>query len=143
MLDYVGLIFDDFQELHGDRLYAEDAAIVGGLARLGGLTVMAIGHQKGRTTAEMMERNFGMPNPEGYRKALRLMRLRGALRAADRDLRRHAGRLPRPGGRGARPVVAIAESILQMSRCRCRSSPRSPARAAAAARSRSPRPTAC
>ena len=67
-LDYVGFVFDDFQELHGDRLFDEDAAIVGGLARLGDLTVMVIGHQKGHTTSEMMERNFGMPEPEGYRK---------------------------------------------------------------------------
>ena len=74
-LDYVSLIFDDFQELHGDRAYADDAAIVGGLARLEDLPVMVIGHQKGRDTKEKLRRNFGMPRPEGYRKALRLMRM--------------------------------------------------------------------
>ncbi len=74
-LDYVDRIFDDFQELHGDRAYADDAAIVGGLARLGDAPVMVIGHQKGRDTKEKLKRNFGMPRPEGYRKALRLMRM--------------------------------------------------------------------
>ncbi|MDO6459898.1 acetyl-CoA carboxylase carboxyltransferase subunit alpha [Granulosicoccaceae sp. 1_MG-2023] len=74
-LDYIERIFDDFQELHGDRAYADDAAIVGGLARLDGEPVMVIGHQKGRDTKEKLKRNFGMPRPEGYRKALRLMRM--------------------------------------------------------------------
>jgi acetyl-CoA carboxylase carboxyl transferase subunit alpha len=74
-LDYVQSIFTDFEELHGDRAYADDAAIVGGLARLNGQSVMVIGHQKGRDTKEKIARNFGMPRPEGYRKALRLMRL--------------------------------------------------------------------
>jgi len=74
-LDYVGEIFTDFHELHGDRVYADDLAIVGGLARLNGQAVMVIGHQKGRDTKERALRNFGMPRPEGYRKALRLMHL--------------------------------------------------------------------
>jgi acetyl-CoA carboxylase carboxyl transferase subunit alpha len=74
-LDYVRLCFTDFIELHGDRLYREDAAIVGGWARLEGETVMVIGHQRGRDTKENLRRNFGMPHPEGYRKALRLMKL--------------------------------------------------------------------
>jgi acetyl-CoA carboxylase carboxyl transferase subunit alpha len=74
-LDYVGEIFTDFHELHGDRVYADDPAIVGGLARLNGQAVMVIGHQKGRDTKERALRNFGMPRPEGYRKALRLMHL--------------------------------------------------------------------
>jgi acetyl-CoA carboxylase carboxyl transferase subunit alpha len=74
-LDYVCRIFDDFQELHGDRTYADDPAIVGGLARLEGRSVMLIGHQKGRDTKEKIQRNFGMPRPEGYRKAMRLMHL--------------------------------------------------------------------
>jgi acetyl-CoA carboxylase carboxyl transferase subunit alpha len=74
-LDYVQHIFTDFEELHGDRLYADDAAIVGGPARFNGQPVMIIGHQKGRDTREKILRNFGMPRPEGYRKALRLMRL--------------------------------------------------------------------
>lgn len=74
-LDYVQGLFTDFVELHGDRAYADDAAIVGGMARFNGEPVMVIGHQKGRDTKEKIYRNFGMPRPEGYRKALRLMRL--------------------------------------------------------------------
>jgi acetyl-CoA carboxylase carboxyl transferase subunit alpha len=74
-LDYLSLIFTDFEELHGDRAFADDHAIVGGLARFNGQPVMVIGHQKGRDTKEKIFRNFGMPRPEGYRKALRLMKL--------------------------------------------------------------------
>jgi acetyl-CoA carboxylase carboxyl transferase subunit alpha len=74
-LDYVAGLFTEFEELHGDRAFADDAAIVGGLARFQGEPVMVIGHQKGRDTKERQYRNFGMPRPEGYRKALRLMRL--------------------------------------------------------------------
>ena len=74
-LDYLRLCFTDFAELHGDRLFREDEAIVGGWARLDGETVMVIGHQRGRDTKENLRRNFGMPHPEGYRKALRLMKL--------------------------------------------------------------------
>ncbi len=74
-LDYIQSLFTDFEELHGDRSYADDAAIVGGLARFNGQSVMVIGHQKGRDTKERQYRNFGMPRPEGYRKAMRLMRL--------------------------------------------------------------------
>ena len=74
-LDYVEMIFSDWVELHGDRLYRDDASIVGGWARLGGDSVMLIGHQKGRDMKENLTRNFGMPHPEGYRKALRLMKL--------------------------------------------------------------------
>ena len=73
--DYIRLCFTDFIELHGDRLFREDAAIIGGWARLDGETVMIIGHQRGRDTKENLRRNFGMPHPEGYRKALRLMKL--------------------------------------------------------------------
>ena len=74
-LDYVKLIFDDFEELHGDRHFADDQALVGGIARLEGRPVMIIGHQKGREVKEKVRRNFGMPRPEGYRKALRLMEM--------------------------------------------------------------------
>ncbi|HZR69957.1 MAG TPA: acetyl-CoA carboxylase carboxyltransferase subunit alpha [Burkholderiales bacterium] len=74
-LDYLAAVFTDFEELHGDRSFADDASIVGGLARLNGQSVMVIGHQKGRDTKEKILRNFGMPRPEGYRKAMRLMRL--------------------------------------------------------------------
>lgn len=72
-LDYIEHLFDDFEELFGDRSYADDHAIVGGIARFNGRSVMVIGHQKGRDTTENIRRNFGMPRPEGYRKALRLM----------------------------------------------------------------------
>ena len=74
-LDYIDGMFSDFRELHGDRTYADDPAIVGGLARFNGQPCMVIGHQKGRDTKEKIHRNFGMPRPEGYRKALRLMKL--------------------------------------------------------------------
>jgi acetyl-CoA carboxylase carboxyl transferase subunit alpha len=74
-LDYVNALFTGFEELHGDRMFAEDASIVGGLARFDGVPCMVIGHQKGRDTKEKIARNFGMPKPEGYRKALRLMRM--------------------------------------------------------------------
>jgi acetyl-CoA carboxylase carboxyl transferase subunit alpha len=74
-LDYIGALFTDFDELHGDRTFADDPSIVGGVARFNGQSVMVIGHQKGRDTKEKISRNFGMPRPEGYRKAMRLMRL--------------------------------------------------------------------
>ncbi len=74
-LDYLGRIFDDWIELHGDRRFADDPALVGGVARYRGRSVVVVGHQKGRTTRENMVRNFGMPNPEGYRKAIRLYEL--------------------------------------------------------------------
>ena len=74
-LDYIQRLFTDFEELHGDRAFADDPAIVGGLARFNGQSVVVIGHQKGRDTKEKIHRNFGMPKPEGYRKALRLMKL--------------------------------------------------------------------
>lgn len=74
-LDYIKLIFDDFEELHGDRHFADDHAIIGGIATLNDYSVIVIGHQKGRTTKDKIFRNFGMPRPEGYRKALRLMKL--------------------------------------------------------------------
>jgi acetyl-CoA carboxylase carboxyl transferase subunit alpha len=74
-LDYIAALFTDFEELHGDRSFADDPSIVGGIARFNGQSVMVIGHQKGRDTKEKIYRNFGMPRPEGYRKAMRLMRL--------------------------------------------------------------------
>ncbi len=74
-LDYINELFTDFEELHGDRAFADDPSIVGGLARFGSQSVMLIGHQKGRDTKDKLHRNFGMPKPEGYRKALRLMRM--------------------------------------------------------------------
>ena len=74
-LDYIGMMMTDFEQLHGDRSFAEDPAMVGGLARFNGQTIMVMGHQKGRDTKERQFRNFGMPRPEGYRKSLRLMKL--------------------------------------------------------------------
>ncbi len=74
-LDYIAELFSDFEEIHGDRTYGDDPSIVGGLARFGGQSVMVLGHQKGRDTKEKILRNFGMPRPEGYRKAMRLMRM--------------------------------------------------------------------
>ena len=74
-LDYINLIVTDFEELHGDRLYADDAALVAGIGRLNNRSVVVIGHQKGRDTREKVARNFGMPRPEGYRKALRVMKM--------------------------------------------------------------------
>jgi acetyl-CoA carboxylase carboxyl transferase subunit beta len=115
-LDYVGFAFDDFQELHGDRLFEEDAAIVGGLARLGELPLVLIGHQKGHSTGEMMDRNFGMPNPEGYRKALRLMRYAARFRLPIVTLVDTPGAYPGLGAEERGQSVAIAESIMAMSR---------------------------
>ncbi|MGA0734307.1 MAG: acetyl-CoA carboxylase carboxyltransferase subunit alpha [Steroidobacteraceae bacterium] len=74
-LDYLSMVFTEFQELHGDRMFGDDRALIGGLARLNGESVVVIGHQKGRDTKERVRRNYGMPRPEGYRKALRLMHL--------------------------------------------------------------------
>ena len=74
-LDYIQMLFTEFTELHGDRRFGDDGAIVGGFARFNGQAVMVVGHQKGRDTKQKLRRNFGMTNPEGYRKALRLMQL--------------------------------------------------------------------
>jgi acyl-CoA carboxylase subunit beta len=115
-LEYIGHIFDDFVELHGDRLFEDDKAIVGGLARLGESTVVVIGHQKGHTTSEMMERNFGMPEPEGYRKALRLMRYAARFGFPIVTLVDTAGAYPGIGAEERGQSIAIAESIMAMSR---------------------------
>ena len=90
-LEYVSRIIDDFEELHGDRAFADDKAIVGGLGRIDGRPVMLIGHQKGRDTKEKIARNFGMPRPEGYRKALRLLNLAGRGVTADLVYRHDSG----------------------------------------------------
>src|SRR3546814_20485141 len=83
-LDYISLICEDFIELHGDRTVKDDKAIIGGFATIGGVSVMVIGHQKGKNTKERQFRNFGMANPEGYRKALRLMKLAEKFNKPDR-----------------------------------------------------------
>jgi acetyl-CoA carboxylase carboxyl transferase subunit beta len=115
-LEYAGYVFDDFQELYGDRLFDEDASIVGGVARLGDLAVVLIGHQKGHTTSEMMQRNFGMPNPEGYRKAMRLMRHAARFGMPIVTLVDTPGAYPGIGAEERGQSVAIAESIMEMSR---------------------------
>jgi acetyl-CoA carboxylase carboxyl transferase subunit beta len=115
-LDYAGYVFDDFQELRGDRLFHEDLALVGGVARLGDVPVMLLGHLKGHTTGEMMERNFGMPQPEGYRKALRLMRYAARFGMPVVTLVDTPGAYPGLGAEERGQSVAIAESIMEMSR---------------------------
>jgi acyl-CoA carboxylase subunit beta len=115
-LEYIGHVFDDFQEFHGDRLFDEDAAIVGGPARLGDLAVMVVGHQKGHTTSELMERNFGMPNPEGYRKGLRLMQYGAKFGMPIITLVDTPGAYPGIGGEERGQSIAIARSIMEMSR---------------------------
>jgi acyl-CoA carboxylase subunit beta len=115
-LEYVGYIFDDFLELHGDRRYAEDAAIVGGLATLGERTVMVVGHHKGHTTGQMVERNFGMPNPEGYRKALRLMKHAAKFGMPIVTLVDTPGAYPGIGAEERGQSIAIAQNVMEMSR---------------------------
>jgi acetyl-CoA carboxylase carboxyl transferase subunit beta len=115
-LEYIGFVFDSFQELHGDRSFREDAAIVSGLASLGELAVVVIGHQKGHTTSEMMERNFGMPAPEGYRKGMRLMRYAARFGMPIVTLVDTPGAYPGIGAEERGQSNAIAESIMLMSR---------------------------
>jgi len=114
-LDYVAALFTDFLELHGDRLYREDPAIVGGWARLDGASVMVIGHQKGRDTKENLRRNFGMAHPEGYRKALRLMRLAEKFGAPVVTLVDTPGAYPGLGAEERGQAEAIARNLLEMS----------------------------
>lgn len=113
-LDYLSSIFTDFVELHGDRLYRDDLAIVGGWARLAGQSCMVIGHQKGRDTRENLKRNFGMPHPEGYRKALRLMRLAARFRAPVITLIDTPGAYPGIGAEERGQSEALATNILEM-----------------------------
>jgi len=113
-LDYLGTIFTDFVELHGDRLYRDDLAIVGGWARLGGTSVMVIGHQKGRDTRENLKRNFGMPHPEGYRKALRLLKLAARFHAPVITLIDTPGAYPGLGAEERGQSEALATNILEM-----------------------------
>ena len=115
-LDYIEQIFDDFQELHGDRMYADDDAIVGGLARLQGMPVMLIGHQKGRDTKERVRRNYGMPRPEGYRKAQRLMQLAEKFAVPIITLIDTPGAYPGIGAEERGQSEAIARSLFVMSR---------------------------
>jgi acetyl-CoA carboxylase carboxyl transferase subunit alpha len=114
-LDYLSSIFTDFIELHGDRLYRDDPAIVGGWARLNGQSVMVIGHQKGRDTKENIKRNFGMPHPEGYRKALRLMHTAARFHAPVITLIDTPGAYPGLGAEERGQSEALARNILEMS----------------------------
>ena len=114
-LDYIAAVFTDFQELHGDRMYGDDLAIVGGLARLEGRPVMIIGHQKGRDTKERVRRNYGMPKPEGYRKALRLMRLAERFRLPLITFIDTTGAYPGVGSEERGQSEAIARNLFEMS----------------------------
>jgi acetyl-CoA carboxylase carboxyl transferase subunit alpha len=114
-LDYVSMIFTDWTELHGDRMYGDDLAIVGGLARLEGAPVMVIGEQKGRDTKERVRRNYGMPKPEGYRKALRLMYLAERFRIPVISLIDTPGAYPGIGSEERGQSEAIARNLFEMS----------------------------
>jgi acetyl-CoA carboxylase carboxyl transferase subunit alpha len=114
LLDYIERIFDDFEELHGDRAYADDRAIIGGLARLDGRPVMVIGQQKGRDTKEKLERNFGMPRPEGYRKALRLMEMAERFRLPVLTFIDTPGAYPGIGAEERGQSEAIARNLFVM-----------------------------
>jgi acetyl-CoA carboxylase carboxyl transferase subunit alpha len=114
-LDYVSMIFTDWHELHGDRMYGDDLAIVGGLARLEGTPVMLIGHQKGRDTKERVRRNYGMPKPEGYRKALRLMMMAERFRIPVITMIDTPGAYPGIGSEERGQSEAIARNLFEMS----------------------------
>jgi len=112
--DYIDRIFTDFHELHGDRAFADDQALVGGLARLDGRSIMVIGHQKGRDTTENIRRNFGMPKPEGYRKALRLMKLAERFRIPVITFIDTPGAYPGIGAEERNQSEAIARNLFEM-----------------------------
>jgi acetyl-CoA carboxylase carboxyl transferase subunit alpha len=117
-LDYISSVFTDFHELHGDRMFADDPAIVGGLGRLDGTAVVIIGHQKGRDTKERVRRNYGMPKPEGYRKALRLMRLAERFGLPLITLIDTPGAYPGVGSEERGQSEAIARNLFEMSQLR-------------------------
>jgi acetyl-CoA carboxylase carboxyl transferase subunit alpha len=114
--DYIDAIFTDFEELHGDRAYADDQSIVAGVARLDGKPVMVIGQQKGRDTKEKVSRNFGMPRPEGYRKALRLMEMAERFKLPIMTFIDTPGAYPGVGAEERGQSEAIARNLLVMSR---------------------------
>ena len=117
-LDYIAAFFTDFHELHGDRMYADDLAIVGGPARLEGRTVMVIGHQKGRDTKERVRRNYGMPKPEGYRKSLRLMKMAEKFGLPIITLIDTPGAYPGVGSEERNQSEAIARNLFEMATLR-------------------------
>ena len=114
-LDYLDTVFDEFTELHGDRAYSDDKAIIGGLARIEGMPVMFIGQQKGRTTEEKLHHNFGMPRPEGYRKALRLMRMAEKFEIPVVTFVDTPGAYPGIGAEERGQSEAIARNLYEMS----------------------------
>ncbi len=115
LLDYIERIFTDFEELHGDRAFKDDYAIVGGIARLENTPVMIIGQQKGRDTKEKVKRNFGMPRPEGYRKALRLMKMAEQFKLPVLTFIDTPGAYPGIGAEERNQSEAIARNLLEMS----------------------------
>ncbi|HKW86364.1 MAG TPA: acetyl-CoA carboxylase carboxyltransferase subunit alpha [Nitrospiraceae bacterium] len=115
-LDYVGVFCREFVEFHGDRVFGDDRAIVGGFARFNGRSVMVIGHQKGKTLKDRMQRNFGMPNPEGYRKALRLMKLAEKFGRPILTFIDTPGAYPGIGAEERGQAEAIARNLLVMAR---------------------------
>jgi len=115
-MDYVERIFTNFEELHGDRAFADDKAIMGGMARLDGTPVMIIGHQKGRDTREKVQRNFGMPRPEGYRKALRLMEMAEKFKLPILTFIDTPGAYPGVGAEERGQSEAIAKNLFVMSK---------------------------
>lgn len=115
-LDYIGEMFRDFLEFHGDRSFGDDRAIVGGFARFNDRSVMVIGHQKGKTLKERMQRNFGMPNPEGYRKALRLMKMAEKFDRPIVTFIDTPGAYPGIGAEERGQAEAIARNLYAMSR---------------------------
>ena len=117
-LDYIASLCSDFQELHGDRMYADDLAIVGGPARLEGRAVMVIGHQKGRDTKERVRRNYGMPKPEGYRKALRLMKMAEKFGLPIVTMIDTPGAYPGVGSEERNQSEAIARNLFEMATLR-------------------------
>ena len=117
-LDYIAAFCTDFQELHGDRMYADDMAIVGGPARLSGRPVMFIGHQKGRDTKERVRRNYGMPKPEGYRKALRLMKMAEKFGLPIVTMIDTPGAYPGVGSEERNQSEAIARNLFEMATLR-------------------------
>lgn len=114
-MDYIGHVFEDFVELHGDRAFRDDPAIVGGLARLEGAPVVVVGTQKGRNTKEKVYRNFGMPNPEGYRKALRLFEMAERFSLPVLTFIDTPGAYPGIGAEERGQSIAIADNLLKMS----------------------------
>jgi acetyl-CoA carboxylase carboxyl transferase subunit alpha len=117
-MDYIGLIAKDFVELHGDRAFSDDSAVVGGLGSIEGRSVMLIGHQKGRGVKQKIQRNFGQPHPEGYRKALRLMKLAAQFTKPVVTLIDTPGAYPGIGAEERGQAEAIATNLMEMSRLR-------------------------